>query len=802
MNLRRNSGATLAFVAGSIIFIVFIAVAFFFLSQLLGGGRELQHATNSGTLNVAKDAMARPAVPVPIDGMAEAKDMKEILLGVTQDAGDSVNLLTFNRMVGAAMLVAMNAEADGNTAGDGSMVNAGKFIDLVEGKSSSVGSTLAAALKNGPSWAREKFNDTAAGNSLRMLGETTQINWQDNDFKVAYLDPGMPSNVNLNFLKADPPKPGDDPVNNLPFNNIHILGQGIDPDGLTRKELPGGITKKDKAGDQLLLGYTAMSFGGVGRTLYAVPLDTAPHLVSLNDFNKKELVEQPGADKNIVIPPNTFMNGALGRDQRKTKSDVHMLAAAMAGTSQRPFEVSMPFGYIVLDNHKQLQFQGVVPNSNNVFARELGAGIDVDPTSKYFDNAEAQNEEPQIRKWHETPRNGPDGTPSSFDPNSGPEFDKIFDNFGEPVASKQQVADHVPYYEGGSPAVKCTHSKSDASSPGAVSQCVNLASPSGTNPAGMSPFDWAYHRGEDQTYGSSGKIDTKNLTAAEQTGCKVIDTWEKATKKILPEPWQADFNFATTGIRLYPEGHNPIQGNSVPWGRKGEGFDQHIGDAGKYSQAQPCQVTTAGTMAQLIDQTAGFEPDRSAVPKALSAQAKAAEKIVKQRMHEILPASAEVIDKEYKDHVATARLDLGSVNYVYLDPATKHFKVSTYFPDTNTGEEPAWVKKATLRQYAWQKTDGRKTQIATQNYGIGMTMADAKHQWGIHDTPFLRVDGQPVVPDPGKASAAEGNNSGNGKIRAHDEVIITPNSGAFGNLLNVSFQEKTTGDGVGFTDRN
>jgi ABC-type spermidine/putrescine transport system permease subunit I len=62
MKLRRNSGATLAFVAGSIIFIVIVALAFYFLSQLLGGGRELQAATNSGSLNVAKQSILTPKV--------------------------------------------------------------------------------------------------------------------------------------------------------------------------------------------------------------------------------------------------------------------------------------------------------------------------------------------------------------------------------------------------------------------------------------------------------------------------------------------------------------------------------------------------------------------------------------------------------------------------------------------------------------------------------------------------------------------------------------------------------------------
>jgi len=774
----------MALIAASIIFIVIVALAFYFITQLLGGGRELQHATNSGALNVAKQAIAHPRVAIPVGVAQDTADMKEILLGVLPASETEVDLLHFNRMVGAALLVAANAEADGSAD---SVKNAQNFIDLVEVKNdagaTSVGQALKEALANGPAWAKTYFEDTAQANNLRMLGQQSTAGWQANDFKVAYLGAGAPSNINLNFLRKGA-------VNNLPFSNIAALKESVTPETLTNSDLPTGSSKTDTSTDQsLLLGYAPVNFTKVGRNIYAIPLDNAPHLVSLSEFKKAETTTAPpGLANNVALPPNAFMNGALGRDAKKSNQDVHMLSAAMAGSSQGAFDISMPFGYIVIDNHNTERFKGVVPNSNNVFARELGEGIDVDPTSKYFDN------EGQVREWQRTER-GPD-----FNAENGPPWDKIFDKFGEPAQSKQQVADNVPFVPGGPSAISCTHSTSDRTSPGSVPQCVGLAEPSNSNPKSMSPFDWAYHRNDDQTFGSSGSINTLNLTAAEQTGCKLIDTWEKATKNQISAPYSVNFNSGTatgTGIRLYPVGHNPIKGDSAPWAKPGEGFNQVMPDgAGAYSSTEQCKVTTAGTLAQLIDQTTGGTPDRSTVPPtSTTAAARAAEAIIKQRMHEIFPATPATIGTEYDATVRTQRLELGQTYYVYLDRTQdfKHFKISTTAPD--------WVAHGQLASHVTEKTDGTRSSIAKVDYGVAMTLADAKHQWGIHDTPFLHVDGHRVISNPGE------DHTGNGRIKALDTVFVTPNSGAFGNLLNITFQETTTGNGdaggtVEFTDRN
>lgn len=821
MNRRQRNGATLAVIAGAAVFLIIVGLALYFMAQLMGGGRELRHATNSGALNVAKQALLTPHVRIP-DGDDDIKDMKEILLGYIPRGEDKVDLLHFNQMVGAALLVAMNAEADGNPK---ALANARKFIDLVEGRGTSIGNSLKQSMEDGDSWARDCFLNTAGGNSLRMLTASENIRWQNRDWKVAYLGQGTPTNLSVNFLKQDN-------SSNLPFTNVTSFNVPTDsggtlmPDGLTSADLPSNpaepLAKRDEAGDIVLLGYSPFNFPNVRRSIYAVPLDRNPHLVKLSDFAEPGNTTRPPGFGTVLLPPNSYQTGAMARDEKTSKRDVHILSAAMSGTSRRAEDVSLPYGYIVIDNSSTLHYHGIAPNTNNVFARELGPGIDVDPTSRYFDNAEAQDppRQGQIRTWHKTPREGPNGVRTT---GNYPEWDLIFDRFGNPATSAQQVDRSVPYYPDpqDSPAIKCLHSNSDSNSPGKISQCVELADrSSGDNRAGLSPFDWAYHRNEDQTYGSSGTIDSDNLTAAEQTACRTIETWEKATKEQIRPPFTTDFNFASTGLRLYPEGHNPIQGRSAPWAKPNRGFNQHIPpDAAGYSSDETCKITTAGTVVQLIDQTMGYPVSRDTYPQAMSPQSLAVERIIKQRMHEILPASDAAINAEYRETVGKTPIELGHKMYVYLDPAQgfKHFKVGFEGP-TQSGGAPPWLSKGKLAirerngslaaaeisgdGARLSNMDGTTTRVAARHYGIAQTIADPNFQWGIHNTPFLTQDGVPVITDPGVDAANPAiTTNGNGKIIAYDSVYVTPNSGVYGNLLNIKFVQRTSGES-GFSDRD
>lgn len=77
MKLRRQRGATLGLVAACVFLVILVGVGFFFLSKIIGGGREVANATDAGVLNVAKQAVRRGAIPLTGALVAEFGELTE-----------------------------------------------------------------------------------------------------------------------------------------------------------------------------------------------------------------------------------------------------------------------------------------------------------------------------------------------------------------------------------------------------------------------------------------------------------------------------------------------------------------------------------------------------------------------------------------------------------------------------------------------------------------------------------------------------------------------------------------------------
>lgn len=107
MRQRRHHGATMGLVVICILVIAVLGVGAYFLIKMMGGGREIANATDAGVLNVAKHVIRDARVPTP----AGYEDC-EYPLGCGY-----INLLTYNRCVARAIMVASNAE---NMTGPGS----------------------------------------------------------------------------------------------------------------------------------------------------------------------------------------------------------------------------------------------------------------------------------------------------------------------------------------------------------------------------------------------------------------------------------------------------------------------------------------------------------------------------------------------------------------------------------------------------------------------------------------------------------------------------------------------------------
>ena len=126
MKLRRRRGATLGLVAVIVLFIAILGIGFFFLSKIMGGGREVANATDAGAMNVAKRSLMEPTVNAPANDEFDGLGV-DTATGIPNNTG-TLNLLAYNRAVGRALLVALNARA----IGPASSRLAGDVIDKLE----------------------------------------------------------------------------------------------------------------------------------------------------------------------------------------------------------------------------------------------------------------------------------------------------------------------------------------------------------------------------------------------------------------------------------------------------------------------------------------------------------------------------------------------------------------------------------------------------------------------------------------------------------------------------------------------
>src|SRR5579862_6224043 len=98
---RSKQGATLALVVAVTVLVVLIGVFCFFVLQLLGGSRETQNATDSGNLNIGKQAIQHPTITLN-------QGVESDNFGGLVDDNGNINLLNYNRLAAQTLLVAAN----------------------------------------------------------------------------------------------------------------------------------------------------------------------------------------------------------------------------------------------------------------------------------------------------------------------------------------------------------------------------------------------------------------------------------------------------------------------------------------------------------------------------------------------------------------------------------------------------------------------------------------------------------------------------------------------------------------------
>lgn len=348
MHPCRRRGATLGLVAVVGLAVLFLGLCFFFLIALVGGSREMTSAVDSGALNLAKQALKDPSKKLSSFSNADIANNFSLLA----DNGNA-NLLSYNRFVAQAIIVAINAKEE-NTPD--SLANARKIWRAVN----DVGEFLRTSHQDANTMGSH-FVSMASSNNLKMLGKNG-VGLRDYD--VGFLRRNGSTNVYL-----DPQL-----LNELGNAAVPVNSSGI----------------KSANGYSYLAGYTPFSLSmpsGDALVFIGVPVfpQRTPHLVTDKEFKENQDDSFVGNYPSNTLPPNAFR--VIGKPSDNKTQQVSSAACAIVGipNSAMPGEdsagnghsMSIPGGYIVIRNGPSAPRPAKLPANklDDIFAAELARGL-------------------------------------------------------------------------------------------------------------------------------------------------------------------------------------------------------------------------------------------------------------------------------------------------------------------------------------------------------------------------------------------------------------------------------------------
>lgn len=371
MKERNQCGSALAMTTGFTLFLCVIGVCVVLLMIVIGGNGQLQFATDSGALNVAKQLIKHPQVDLN-SGKEEA-----LFKGFT-DKEDKVNLESYNKIEGAAMLVALNAlEIHANNPANVRALNDAETVaKLVNTERTGIGARLAQAVKENPH-ASDDFLSHAMSNSVRMLSALNP--WKGGSQTQATLDEKA--------VDYDTAQVGKGEAANVVFDTARF------------PQLPSSyVTEVD--GQKYVHGYELIDLGAklarehLKFNFVSLFPKSQPHLVSAKQFE---------ASTTFANVPANSVRGSGRVGGVKGNSNLSLIAHACATTAgiDGSFKPSLPSGYIILYNPAGYAGpSGGVPNSKNIYNTQLQdkAGVYVGKDAK--DNPVAFSTDKDVmKKW-------------------------------------------------------------------------------------------------------------------------------------------------------------------------------------------------------------------------------------------------------------------------------------------------------------------------------------------------------------------------------------------------------------------
>lgn len=513
MKLRQKRGGTLALVAAATITLILLGICFYFLATLFGGEREIQHATDSGNLNVAKNALRHPTISLKPGQEQETFGQlgdRSLINEAPPPAVAPINLLTYDRLFAHTLLASINAEKDGSSEGKG---HAKTMVDMLQTGADSIGGRLSDKLsaKQGNELFTN-FGETANQNSLRMLGNQSTLTHNDSDFAVAYLEQ----------------------------TNSDIGATNIEVPGALRNLFDAGLQSAlftSKGGKTYIRGYVKP--GITAGAPVGVPLQPGdqPHLVSNRVFSTQ--TSRGSAFSAAEVPPNGFRSHSAAAAD-KAGQNATTLACAEVGSLNMSFPLSIPYGYIKIQNGPDgggsASVNGPFVGLNHVLNNELITGISV--AGPVFADSDDKK---TMEDWAKYNYNESKGIQPNPTPSAGTQG--LFNLQGQ--AATQADAKNIPFdpNTGALVSTTCTDMNSTGwsrSDQDVVGQCWDLLG----DGHGPGPFDTAFH--PDASYTDPNDNVAGDLTSVECAKCQLQHRFNACGGLTINSG-----NCAVTGLRTF-----------------------------------------------------------------------------------------------------------------------------------------------------------------------------------------------------------------------------------------------------------
>ena len=345
---RRPAGGTIGLVAMLALVLALLAVFVVFLVKLLGGGEQMQRATDSGNLTLTRAELDQFTVPIPSSGTGlqfnGASDH-------TSGGNGQINLRNINSVMGQSFLVNMNASA---IASQGLDAGATANANITQIAAQTLATSLSTAMANATA-AYNSFNSVQLKNPTSEFG--SGLNTTAGKPQFSYVDRGLPSNIYItpqqladyNFTTGT----------SATYNN-------------TISALTATVSSATDAGqNHYLLGYTnGITPSANFKSSYFVPLrpGARPHLVSRANFVSNQT---PSQGSPIFSWANPVGNAV---SQATLKTDAESALGTFAAYGQvQPIDpngvpLSIKHGFIRIKNGAPSPASGYANgNSKDVF---------------------------------------------------------------------------------------------------------------------------------------------------------------------------------------------------------------------------------------------------------------------------------------------------------------------------------------------------------------------------------------------------------------------------------------------------